>query len=176
MSTTAPKGLQDVVANESSNCFIDGAKGILSYRGIDIHELAGKSTFEETTYLLWNGKLPTADELKAFSKELADARELNPAILDLLRAVPAYASPMEVLRTAVSLLSIYDQDEKEVTHAANLRKSFRLTAQIPMIVAIFDRIRKGKPVVEADKSLTHAANFLWMLNGEKPSDTATKTF
>src|SRR5665213_3605735 len=173
MSTTAPKGLQDVVANESSICFIDGAKGILSYRGIDIHELAQKSTFEETTYLLWNGKLPTAAELKEFSHHLAAARELHPDVIEFLRAVPKEASPMEVLRTAVSLLSIYDADEKLVTHEANLRKSFRLTAQIAMIIAVFDRIRKGKEIVAADRELSHAANFLWMLNGEKPSETAT---
>jgi len=174
MSTTAPKGLQDVVANESSICFIDGAKGILSYRGIDIHELAQKSTFEETTYLLWNGKLPTAAELKEFSHHLAAARELHPDVIEFLYAVPKEASPMEVLRTAVSLLSMYDADEKLVTHEANLRKSFRITAQIAMIIAIFDRIRKGKEVVAADHDLCHAANFLWMLNGEKPSETATK--
>jgi citrate synthase len=177
MSTAvAPKGLEGIVATTSSICWIDGDAGVLSYRGIDIHELAAKSSFEETTYLLWNGKLPTSSELAGFTGELAAARELNPAILDLLRSVPAYASPMEVLRTAVSLLSIYDLDEKDSSHAANLRKSFRLTAQIPMIVALFDRIRKGKPTVEADKSLSHAANFLWMLNGEKPSDTATAAF
>jgi citrate synthase len=177
MSTAvAPKGLEGIVATTSSICFIDGDAGVLSYRGIDIHELAGKSTFEETTYLLWNGELPTRPELAAFNAELAAARELNPAILDLLHAVPAYASPMEVLRTAVSLLSIYDPDEKDSSHAANLRKSFRLTAQIPMIVALFDRIRKGKHVIEADKDLCHAANFLWMLTGEKPSDTATRAF
>src|SRR5665213_1410402 len=174
MSTTAPKGLQDVVANESSICFIDGAKGILSYRGIDIHELAQKSTFEETTSLLWNGKLPNPDELREFSHHLAAARELHPDVIEFLRAVPKEASPMEVLRTAVSLLSIYDADEKLVTHEANLRKSFRLTAQIAMIIAVFDRIRKGKEIVAADHDLCHAANFLWMLNGEKPSETATK--
>jgi citrate synthase len=174
MSTNAPKGLQDVVANESSICFIDGAKGILSYRGIDIHELAQKSSFEETAYLLWNGKLPTASELKEFSAHLAAARELHPDVLAFLHAVPKTAAPMEVLRTAVSLLSIYDADEKLVTHEGNLRKAFRLTAQIAMIVAIFDRIRKGKDIVPADPALTHAANFLWQLNGEKPSETATK--
>jgi citrate synthase len=174
MSTTAPKGLQDVVANESSICFIDGAKGILSYRGIDIHELAQRSTFEETTYLLWNGKLPTAAELKEFSHHLAAARELHPDVIEFLYAVPKEASPMEVLRTAVSLLSMYDADEKLVTHEANLRKSFRITAQIAMIIAVFDRIRKDKEIVAADHDLCHAANFLWMLNGEKPSETATK--
>jgi citrate synthase len=174
MSATAPKGLQDVVANESSICFIDGGKGILSYRGIDIHELAQKSTFEETTYLLWKGALPTAPELDEFSQHLAAARELPADVLDFLSRVPKTALPMEVLRTAVSLLSIYDEDELSVQHAANLRKSFRLTAQIAMIVAVFDRIRKGKPVVKPDTSLSHAANFLWMLNGEKPSETATR--
>jgi citrate synthase len=174
MSTTAPKGLQDVVANESSICFIDGAKGILSYRGIDIHELAQKSTFEEIAFLLWNAKLPTASELAAFTTELASAREIHKDVIEFLYMVPDAASPMEVLRTAVSLLSIYDADEKLVTHEANLRKSFRLTAQIAMIVAIFDRIRKGKEIVAPDRSLSHAANFLWMLNGEKPSETATK--
>ena len=174
MSTTATKGLQDVVANESSICFIDGARGILSYRGIDIHELAQRSTFEETTYLLWNGKLPTASELKQFSQELAAARTLPPQVIDFLRTLPKTASPMEVLRTTVSLLSTYETDANSTTHAANLRKSFHLTSQIPMIVACFDRIRKGQKLVEPDPSLSHAANFLWLLNGEKPSATATR--
>jgi citrate synthase len=175
MSTAvASKGLEGIVATTSSICWIDGDAGVLSYRGIDIHELAQRSTFEETTYLLWNGKLPTRSELVAFSGELAVARNVDLKIIDLLRSVPKHATPMEVLRTAVSLLSMYDSDEKDSSHAANVRKSFRLTAQIAMVVALFDRIRKGKPVVEADKSLSHAANFLWMLNGEKPSETATR--
>ena len=174
MSTAAPKGLQDVVANESSICFIDGAKGILSYRGIDIHELADSSTFEETTYLLWNGALPTTAELNDFTHQLAAARQLPDDVIDFLNSVPKTASPMEVLRTTVSLLSIYDPDEKSHLHTANVRKSFRLTAQIAMIVAVFDRIRKGKEIVKPDTSLSHAANFLWMLNGVKPTDTATR--
>ncbi len=175
-SATAPKGLEGIVATTSSICWIDGDAGVLSYRGIDIHELAEHSSFEECTYLLWFGKLPNAGELKAFTADLAQARTLNPKIIDLLRSVPTSATPMEVLRTAVSLLSIYDPDERDSSHEANVRKSFRLTAQIPMIVATFDRIRKGKSVVEADHALSHAANFLWMLNGEKPSGTATKAF
>jgi citrate synthase len=177
MSTAvAPRGLEGIVATTSSICYIDGDAGVLSYRGIDIHELAAKSTFEETTYLLWYGTLPTASKLEAFTKELAAARHLPSAIIDLLKSVPTSATPMEVLRTAVSLLSIYDADEKDSSHSANLRKSFRLTAQIAMIVAVFDRIRKGKAIVEADPTLSHAGNFLWMLNGEKPSDTATRAF
>ena len=177
MSTAAvapTRGLEGVVATKSSICWIDGDAGVLSYRGIDIHELATRSTFEETTYLLWFGKLPTAPELADFSTNLAAARALDSKVLDLLRSVPSSATPMEVLRTAVSLLSMYDADERDSSHDANVRKSYRLTAQIAMIVAIYDRIRKGKPVVEADKSLSHAANFLWMLNGVKPSETATK--
>jgi len=168
------KGLEGIVATKSSICYIDGEAGILAYRGIDIHELAIHSDFEETTYLLWFGVLPNAVQLAEFHKELAAARVLNPRVIDFLRSVPTESSPMEVLRTAVSLLSLYDADEPDCSHAANLRKSYRLTSQIAMIVAIFDRIRKGKAIVEADHALSHCANFLLMLNGEKPSETATR--
>ncbi len=173
--STAGKGLEGIVAANSGICWIDGDAGILSYRGIDIHELASHSNFEETTFLLWNGRLPNAAELKDFSRSLAEARVVDGRIIDLLRSFPKTATPMEVLRTAVSALSFYDADELDNTHDANVRKAFRLTAQVAMIVAVYDRIRKGKPVVEADKSLTHAGNFLWMLTGEKPSETATRT-
>ncbi|HEX7159473.1 MAG TPA: citrate synthase [Edaphobacter sp.] len=175
-AVVAPKGLEGIVATSSSICWIDGDAGVLSYRGIDIHELAQRSTFEETTYLLWFGKLPNRGELADFTRKLAEARKLNPKVIDFLRSVPSTATPMEVLRTAVSLLSIYDPDEADNSHDGNVRKAYRLTAQIAMIVAIFDRIRKGKSVVEPDLSLSHAANFLWMLNGEKPSETAVRTF
>jgi 2-methylcitrate synthase len=171
----ATKGLEGIVATTSSICWIDGDAGVLAYRGIDIHKLAEQSNFEETTYLLWNGRLPKAAELDAFRKELAKARVLDPKIVELLRSFPKDVTPMEVLRTAVSALSCYDPDEPDNSHDANLRKSFRLTSQIAMLVAHYDRIRKGKPLVEADPSLSHAGNFLWMLNGEKPSDTATRT-
>jgi citrate synthase len=177
MSTAvASKGLEGIVAANSGICWIDGDAGVLAYRGIDIHELADKSNFEETTYLLWHGKLPTASELEAFKKKLSDSRQVHPEILKLLQTFPKTATPMEVLRTAVSALSFYDQDEKAVDHDSNVRKSFDLTSQIAILVAAFDRIRKGKPVVEADKSLSHAGNFLWMLTGEKPSETATRAF
>lgn len=172
--TAAPKGLQDIVANESSICFIDGVRGILSYRGIDIHELAERSTFEETAFLLWKGKLPTEAELADFAASLAAARRLPDAVISFLSSLPATASPMEVLRTAVSLLPIYDDGNSATTHDANLLKSFSLTAQIAMLVAMWDRIRKGKQLVGADPSLSHAANFLWMLNGERPSETAAR--
>ena len=174
-NATAGKGLEGIVAANSGICWIDGEAGILSYRGIDIHELASYSNFEETSYLLWNGRLPTADELKGFSRSLAEARLLDGKIIDLLRSFPKTATPMEVLRTTVSALSLYDADELDNTHDANVRKAFRLTAQVAMIVALYDRIRKGKPLVEADRTLTHAGNFLWMLTGEKPSETATRS-
>ncbi len=176
MSTAvAGKGLEGVVAANSGICFIDGEAGVLAYRGIDIHELAENSTFEETTYLLWNGNLPTELALRAFQQQLALSREIDRRIFDMLKAFPRSATPMEVLRTAVSALSFYDADEKDNSHDANVRKAYNLTAQIAMIVAIYDRIRKGKEIVPPDRALTHAGNFLWMLTGEKPSETATRT-
>jgi citrate synthase len=176
MSSTmvTPKGLEGVVAAVSSICYIDGERGILAYRGIDIHELAGKSTFEETCYLLWFGKLPARAELAEFRRALAEERKLDASIVNLLRQAPRHALPMDVLRTAVSALSFYDPEEKVNTAEANLHKSMRLTSQLAMIVAAYDRIRKGKPVVEPDRNLSHSANFLLMLNGEAPSRTAER--
>jgi 2-methylcitrate synthase len=171
----AGKGLEGIVAANSGICWIDGEAGVLSYRGIDIHELAEKSTFEECTYLLWNGMLPDQLELREFTAQLTLARALDQRIVDMLRSYPTSATPMEVLRTAVSALSFYDADEKDNSHDANVRKAYNLTAQVPMIVAIYDRIRKGLEIVPPDRSLNHAGNFLWMLNGVKPSTTATRT-
>ena len=174
-SATLPvKGLEGIIATKSSICWIDGAAGVLAYRGVDIHELAEHSDFEETTYLLWYGRLPNKQELAQFQKDLAAARTLNPKVYDFLRMVPHGANPMEVLRTAVSLLSLYDPDEKDSSHDANVRKAYRITSQIAMIVAIFDRIRKGRPIVDPDPALSHSANFLKMLTGEKPLDEATR--
>jgi citrate synthase len=176
MSTNgAGKGLEGVVATNSGICWIDGDKGVLAYRGIDIHELAENSTFEETTFLLWNGILPNLLQLREFHTHLANSRVLDQRIVDMMCTFPPTATPMEVLRTAVSALSFYDADERDNSHEANLRKSFKLTSQIAMLVAIYDRIRKGKEIVPPDRSLNHAANFLWMLNGERPSETAAKT-
>ena len=174
-TAVAGKGLEGIVAANSGICWIDGDAGILSYRGIDIHELAVHSTFEETTYLLWNGRLPTESELADFSAELAKSRVIDDSIVTLLKSFPKSATPMEVLRTAVSALSMYDADEADNLHDANVRKAFRLTSQVGMIVAIYDRLRKGLEIAEPDLTLSHAANFLWMLNGEKPTETATKT-
>jgi citrate synthase len=172
--THAPKGLEGVVATTSKICYIDGEQGVLAYRGIDIHELADHSRFEETCYLLWNGSLPTKSQLKELREQLAAERKLDPAIIDMLRGLPKGAMPMDVLRTAVSALGLYDPEQKKGDHAANVSKSIRLTSQIAMLVAAYDRLRKGKDVVKPDPSLSHSANFLLMLNGVPPSDTAER--
>jgi citrate synthase len=176
MSTTtaAPRGLEGVVACNSSICYIDGEKGVLAYRGIDIHELADNSTFEEVCYLLWFGKLPTRKELQELSVQLWRERKLDAGIISYLRQAPKHALPMDVLRTTVSALSYFDPEERENTREANVRKTIRLTSQLAMIVAYYDRIRKGKPLVEPDRYLSHAGNFLLMLNGEPPSKTAER--
>jgi len=175
LSTThAPKGLEGVVATTSSICYIDGEQGVLAYRGIDIHELADNSTFEETCHLLWYGKLPSREELRELRDRFAEERKLDASILHRLHLVPKHALPMDVLRTMVSTLSFFDPEEKSNDRQANVHKAIRLTSQIAMIVAAYDRIRKGKPVVDPDRSLSHAANFLLMLNGEYPSKTAER--
>src|SRR3954453_11795066 len=176
MSSTAtpPKGLEGVVAANSKVCYIDGENGVLAYRGYDIHDLAENSTFEEVTYLLWFGKLPTRAELAEFSLQLVRERKIDAQIVSLIRQAPKHALPMDVLRTMVSSLAFFDPEEKSNDAAANVRKSVRLTSQIAMIVAAYDRTRKGKPLIEPDRSLSHAGNFLLMLNGELPSETATR--
>ena len=172
--THAPKGLEGVVATTSKICYIDGDQGVLAYRGIDIHELADNSNFEETCFLLWNGTLPRDKELKELRERLASERKLDPAIIDFLRSAPKDALPMDVLRTAVSALGLYDPEKANNDHVANVSKAIRLTSQIAMIVADTDRIRKGKSLVEPDRSLSHSANFLLMLNGVPPSKTAER--
>ena len=166
--------MEGIVAANSTICYIDGDRGVLAYRGIDIRELAEHSTFEETCHLLWFGHLPREAELKDLQQRLAQERHLDPAIIEFLRTVPKQALPMDVLRTAVSALAFYDPDQKKNDHDSNINKAIRLTSQIAMIVASYDRIRKGKNVVEPDRSLSHAANFLLQLNGNKPSSTAER--
>jgi citrate synthase len=173
-TSTANRGLEDVVAGVSSITYIDGENGILAYRGIDIHELADNATFEEVTYLLWHGTLPTRAQLAEFTVQLARERKLDAQIISLLRQAPKHALPMDVLRTIVSSLSFFDPEEAVNTLEANYHKAQRLLSQIAMIVAAYDRIRKGKPLIEPDRSLSHAGNFLLMLNGERPSETAIR--
>jgi citrate synthase len=168
------EGLQDVVAATSSICYIDGQKGILSYRGIDIHDLAERSTFEEVCYLLWFGRLPNQKELDELTGVMAQSRTLPEPLVQLLKSFPRDALPMEVLRTAVSALSLYDPDAAANDRGANLRKTCRLTGQVATIVAAADRIRNGHEPVDPDPGLSHAANFVWMLNGENPDATAER--
>ena len=170
----APKGLEGVVATTSSICYIDGEQGVLAYRGYDIHDLADHSTFEEVCYLLWFGRLPNAEELKQLKWRMAEERKLDASIIYRVQLVPKHVPAMDMLRTLVSTLSYYDPECNKNDHDANVNKSIRLTSQISMLVANYDRIRKGKPLVEPDRSLSHAGNFLLMLNGTTPTATAER--
>lgn len=170
----ASKGLEGIVATTSSICYIDGEQGVLAYRGYDIHDLADQSTFEEVCHLLWFGHLPNADELRQLKQRMAEERKLDASIFYRLQLVPKHVPPMDVLRTLVSALSYYDPENTKNDHDANINKSIRLTSQLSMLVANYDRIRKGHPVVSPDRSLSHAANFLLMLNGAPPSKTAER--
>ena len=168
------KGLQDVVVATSSICYIDGQKGILSYRGMDIHDLAEQSTFEEVCYLLWFGRLPKQTELDEVTAVMGRSRALPKPVVQLLKSFPQDAPPMDILRTAVSALSHYDPDAAANDKPANLRKTYRLTGQIASIVAAGDRIRNGQEPVSPDPGLSHAANFVYMLTGNKPDATAER--
>ncbi len=170
------KGLEDVVAADSSICYIDGERGILSYRGIDIHELAEKSTFEEVCFLLWEGRLPKKDELKALRSQIGRERALPPESLELLASLARRAIPMDALRTAVSALSGTDPDAKDMSQEASRRKAVRLTGQIATLVAAFHRLRQGKAFVPPDPGRTHAEDFLRMLNGETARSAAVRAF
>jgi 2-methylcitrate synthase len=178
MSTVGKAGLEDVVVSTSDICFIDGREGRLLYRGIDVDELAAQSTFEEVAYLLWYGALPTRKEFDAFSKALASSanRKLPPKLLSLLRTLPKKTTPMEVLRTGVSALSAWDPDASDNSRDATLRKCVRLTAQMPTLVAAWERIRRGRAPVAPNPRLSLASNFLFMMTGKKATDLAVKTF
>ncbi len=168
-------GLEDVVAADSAICDVDGKNGRLIYRGFDIHDLAEHSTFEEVVYLLWFGKLPLKAELESFSKELATHRALPKEVVAAMKAMPKKALPMEVLRTVVSLLSMYDPDGLDDSKDATTRKAIRLTSQLPTIVAYWDCIRQGRELKEPKTDLTLAANFLYMLRGAVQDDVSTKS-
>ncbi len=167
------RGLKGVYFDRSATTFIDGRAGDLRYRGYSIHDLATKSNFEETAYLLLYGELPTRAELDAFDAELKSARELPQPIYDIIRTVAA-AHPMEVLRTAVSALGAFDPEVSDQSAEAVRRKGIRLTAQVPAIVAAHHHLRNGRDPVAADPALGHAANFLYMVTGEKPLDDSAR--
>lgn len=168
------KGLEGIVAATTAISCIDGQNGRLFYRGIEINELASKSSFEETTALLWYGKLPTSHQLESFVHKFQANRQIPNEVLALMMAMPKQTSAMEVLRTAVSALSAYDPLEEDNSLEANVQKSIRLTASMPTIVAAWDRIRNGLWPVPPSNELSHAANFLYMLTGTKPEDKAAE--
>ena len=167
------RGLKGVHFDRSPTTHIDGRKGELCYWGYSIHDLAENSTFEETAYLLLNGELPTAEQLQTFDAELKAGRTLPGEIIDIISTIK-HAHPMDVLRTAVSALAAYDPDVFDNSPEAAMRKTLRLTSQVPMIVAAHHRIRNGDQVVEANPALGHAANFLYLLKGEEPSEDAAR--
>ena len=176
MSIVAKAGLEDVVVSTSEICFIDGHQGRLLYRGYDIDDLVAHSSFEEVVYLLWHGALPSRKELEAHLKTLARARKLPPRFIRFLKDLPKKTTPMEVLRTGVSALSAFDPDAADNFREATIRKAIRLTAQMPTLVAAWERIRRGKAPVAPNPRLSHAANFLSMMFGKRPTDLAAKTF
>jgi len=167
------RGLKGIYFERSGVSHIDGAKGELSYRGYSIHDLATRSTFEEVCYLLIFGDLPSAIELADFDARLKTARSLPPAIYDIIESTKA-GHPMDVLRTAVSALAALEPQSQNVGEDAFIENGIRLTAQVPMIIAAHEHIRNGRAPVPADPSLSHAANWLYMLKGELPSEDAAR--
>ncbi len=162
------KGLDDIYVMESRICFVDGVKGRLLYSGFDIRDLADHSTFEETAYLLWHGKLPNREQLAAFTEELAANRSIPRAIVALLKGLPRETVPIDALRTAVSALAGHDPELNDRSREANLRKGLRLMAKIPTIVGAFQRIRNGQRVVKPNPRYATATDYLRMLTGKKP--------
>ncbi|MEO6655714.1 MAG: citrate synthase [Pyrinomonadaceae bacterium] len=166
-TAAAAAGLRGVVAAQSAIGDVNGDEGILIYQGYDIHDLAENSTFEEVVFLLWNGRLPKADELAALNTEIRANYEVPTQIIAGMKYMPKDADPMDVLRTCVSALDFYDKDGHGTDRDSAMRSAIKLTAQIGTISAAWDRIRSGKDVVAPDKSLNIAENFLYMLRGER---------
>jgi citrate synthase len=169
-------GLEGIVVARSRLCSIDGQKGVLIYGGYDVNELAEQSSYEEVAFLILRGRLPTASELDAFAGKLADARILSEETARVIDMLASHAAPMEMLRTAVSADSFDDPDKDSNEEEANFRKATRLIARMPTMVARYDRRRRGLDPIDPNPGLSHAANFLWMLSGERPDDAAARTF
>lgn len=167
------RGLRDIYFDRSQCTSIDGRAGDLRYRGYSIHDLAEHATFEESAWLLLNGDLPGRTQLTAFDRDLKHARTLPSAIYDIIRATRS-GHPMDVLRTATSALASFDPDTADNSRPSVLRKAVRLISQVPMIIAAHARMRNDQPPVPAAADLSHAANFLWMLKGERPSVEAAR--
>lgn len=174
--STFSKGLEGITAAETKMSFIDGEKGILEYVGIAIDDLARHSNFEETVYLLWNFKLPTKGELAEFSTQLRSRYKIPSELTKLILNTPKDAQPMHVLRTMASALSMFDKDPNANDLRSARDKALNILAQVPTIIAYFDRHRRGQTIVEPRSDLSFAANFLWMLNGKEPTPAMTRAF
>ena len=168
------KGLDDVYVKQTTICMVDGVQGRLLYRGYDIRDLAKFSTFEETAYLLWYGRLPNREQLTAFSGDLAANRPIPHAIVSLLKVLPKNTAPIDALRTAVSALGALDPELSDMSRDANLRKAVRLAAKVPTIVAAFHRIRGGQRVVKPNAKYATAKDYLRMITGLKPDNRAAR--
>ena len=174
-ANVARAGLEGIVAAQSRISDVNGQEGWLIYCGYDIHDLADHATFEEVIYLLWNGRLPNRDELAQLKQQLSKEMNLPAGIHQLIASIPKDANPMDMLRTVVSALSLYDPDGGEMSTEANLRKAIRLTAKFPTIVTTFQRVRNGLEPVEPRPDLSIAANFLYTLRDEVPDEISTRT-
>jgi 2-methylcitrate synthase len=168
-------GLEDVVATTSAICYLDGDRGVLAYCGYDIHDLAQSATFEEVCFLLWHRRLPTRAELGDLQSQLAAARPLKEPIIRLMRSLPT-VNGMDALRTVTSALAHYESDVEETSLDAQYRKAVRLTAQVGSVVATWGRLQAGGGPIAPDPVMGHAANFLYMLTGERPNSTAIRAF
>lgn len=162
------KGLEGVVASQTALSQVDGEASKLFYRGIPIGELALNSSYEETVFLLWNGRLPLEQELKDFQKRLAQDREIPQEILEHMKTFPKKSHPMAVLRTLASMLAFFDPTSEKTDVESTKLQAFRLTAALPTLIAAFFRIRDGKQPIAPDKNLSHAANFYSMMHGKAP--------
>jgi citrate synthase len=174
VDTAADKGLEGVVAASSAICTVDGLKGVLIYRGYDIHDLAQGSTFEEVVHLLWHGELPTRAQLEQLKRDLGANMALHPEIIALIKRLPTEQGPQPVLRTAFSAMALYDPDGPDMSPEANQRKALRTTAQMGTLVAAIQRVAEGQqPIVpRPDRSI--AWNFMHMLQGKEPDDVTTR--
>ncbi len=170
------RGLEGVVAAETQLCDLDGANGRLAYRGYDIADLARQATFEEVTYLLLHGDLPRPSQLDGFVVQLTAARTIPAELVPAFRLMPRDTDPMRVLQAAVAILGMSDSDTTDNSHAANVRKAARLTSQVATAICAHHRVRQGKDPVAPGVGLSHAANFLYMLTGERPGAAAIKAF
>ena len=173
--SVAKGGLEDVVATSSAICYLDGDRGVLAYCGYDIHELAGSATFEEVCYLLWHRRLPTRAELGDLQSQLAAARRLPEPVLRLMRSLPQ-VDGMDALRTLTSALAHYDPNGADMSTEGAYRTAVRLTAQMSSVVATWGRLQAGGGIIDPDPVMGHAANFLYMLTGERPNSTAIRAF